>query len=75
MTCNHSGPFVKLEGRVICACGAMFRELTPEATERVLAYQRQRMETASGAELEYLCACYQAMGGIEFRAEREGVNT
>jgi hypothetical protein len=63
MTCNHSGPFVKLEGRVICACGAMWRELTPEATERVLAYQRKRMETASGAELEYLRVCYRAIGG------------
>ena len=60
---------------MICACGAIWREMTPEATERVLAYQRKRMETASGAELEYLCSCYQAMGGIEFRAEREGVNT
>jgi hypothetical protein len=30
----------------------------------VLDYQRKRMERASGAELQYLRACYAAMGGV-----------
>ena len=65
MNCNHIGPFVKLEDRwIMCQCGATFREMTPEASERVLFWQRNRLTIELNAqEREYLETCYRAMGG------------